>query len=112
MSELEIVHCLVVSLEVFVDGSPIKKEIWIWLLESLFTLGICFKSMLKFSGRLIVYKEVGQMSISKSVPTLRVAEILSNRLGGHFNTSFVIFLSLLSVKLVAIWRGLKLSVDH
>ena len=112
MGKLEVVDCLVVPLKILVNSSPVEEQIWVWLLQGFLALGICFKSMLKLTSALVVNKEICQMGITEHIPTLGVAEILSNSFSCHLNTGLVILLSLLCVEFIAIWGGLELSVNH
>ena len=109
MCLLEISNSFVISLKIFQNGTSVKIQIWIWLLQCLLSLSISFKCMLQLDCALIVNEEIGEMGISQSIPTIRTAHVLSNSLCSKLNAKFVILFPFFSVKSFSIWLILELS---
>lgn len=102
LSELEIVDGLVVSLKVFIDGTPVVVEVGIWLFQGFLGLRVGFESMLKLPSAFVVLEKVGEMSISENVPTLRIPEIKAYCLGGHLDTCLIVLFPLFGINLVTV----------
>jgi hypothetical protein len=63
-------HSLIVALKILVDGSSVVVKIRIRLFLKSFGLRVGLQSQSKLSNAIIVYKEVGQVSVSEDVPRL------------------------------------------
>jgi len=102
MSQVKVLHRLVVSFQILKNGTPIEVKIRIGFLQGFLGLRVSFKSMLQFFGALIVNEKVCQVSVAQNVPTLRIRQVKSYCFRGHLDAELVILFSLLSIQFVAV----------
>jgi hypothetical protein len=98
---LEVVpHGFVVPLKVLKNGSSVKEKIRVWALLKLFCLGVSFESKVQLFGFCFVLEEVGQVGISKDIPTFAVSDILHDSLVSKGDAPLESFLLLLSTRVL------------
>lgn len=97
MGLIVVTDCLRIALEVLEDCSSVEEQVRVWILHLTFGLCVSSQRQIQLLDIRIVCEKVSEVGISKNIPGLRVAHILTNSLAGKTDALNEVCFFLISV---------------